>query len=296
MQGKVADFGIPDIFQLIASQGKSGILRIVGDNREIIFHFADGMIVDVFPDRKVRPPEGMLGRMLVDAGYLSDAELRRVLAAQQKGGKRLGEILVEERKISPETLGRYLRLQVKETLYFSLRIAEGEYRFESCAVRPPSWMTEPFRADVLLMEGMQFLDEYPVFREKFPPGKFSVARAPGVKADLSSLSEEERVIWRNLDFSSDPWRVCRKACVTWFEGVRALSMLLERGYIRVAPVEEKPGDAAREIRLEMERRLRLGWVRAACWSAVFAAAAWWLYNAFLSPAAAPAFSSWIAFF
>ena len=47
MQGKISDFSIPEIFQLVSSQGKSGSLAISGNDRITIFLFSDGRIVDV---------------------------------------------------------------------------------------------------------------------------------------------------------------------------------------------------------------------------------------------------------
>ncbi|HEU4949628.1 MAG TPA: DUF4388 domain-containing protein, partial [Candidatus Deferrimicrobiaceae bacterium] len=162
MQGKLTDFGIPDIFQLVSSQGKSGSLAISGNERVTVFLFSDGRIVDVQPDR--REPRSLLGTMLRDAGYLTDTELKRFLASQERGGKKIGELLVERGKISKEILSRFLVLQVKECLFNVLTLREGEYRFEGFAVPPVPWGGEPIRPDVLLMEGMQFLDEYSRYR------------------------------------------------------------------------------------------------------------------------------------
>ena len=39
MQGKITDFSIPDIFQLVSSQGKSGSLSISGNDRVTVFLF-----------------------------------------------------------------------------------------------------------------------------------------------------------------------------------------------------------------------------------------------------------------
>ena len=80
MQGKISDFSIPEIFQLVSSQGKSGSLAISGNDRITIFLFSDGRIVDVQPDR--REPRSLLGTMLRDAGHLTDSELKRFLDAQ----------------------------------------------------------------------------------------------------------------------------------------------------------------------------------------------------------------------
>src|SRR5512143_1826466 len=220
MQGKIADFGIPDIFQLVASQGKSGSLAITGKDRVTTFFFSGGKIVDVQPDR--RDSKSLLGTMLRDAGHLTDSELRRTLSEQGNGGKKIGEILVEKGRVSREVLARYLVLQVKECLFDVLTFREGEYRFEVAPVRPAEWGGDPIRPDVLLMEGMQFLDEYQRYRGIFPSGGYRIARKGKERVDPAALSEEERALWKSLDFSEDPDRVYRKACLTGFEGTKAL--------------------------------------------------------------------------
>jgi hypothetical protein len=295
MQGKIADFSIPDIFQLVSSQGKSGSLAISGEDRVTIFLFSGGRIVDVQPDR--RGSKSILGTMLRDAGYLTDSELKRILSSQRAGGKKIGEIMVEKGKISREILARYLVLQVKECLFDVLMLHEGEYRFEGFAVRPPAWGGEPIRADVLMMEGMQYLDEYPRYRNLFPPGGFRVARKRGERVDPFAFSAGERILWKALDFSEDPDRVYRKACLTGFEGIKAMAALLERGLIEVIATE--PGDrvdAARRLRDEVAFRRRFDAIRMAFWGAAMVAAAVWVSRGLLSREASRTFTAWVGFF
>ena len=294
MQGKIADFSIPDIFQLVSSQAKSGSLAISGENRVTIFLFSGGRIVDVQPDR--RESRSLLGTMLRDAGYLTDSELKRILSAQGVG-KKIGEILIEKGKVSKEVLARYLVLQVKECLFDVLTLREGEYRFEGFAVHPVAWGGEPIRPDILLMEGMQYLDEYPRYRDIFPSGDFQVRRKRGERVDMYALSEEERVLWKALDFSEEPDRVYRKACLTGFEGIKALSALLQRGLIEVSATE--PGarvDPGQRLREEITFRRRVDAIRMALWGAALAATAVWVYRGFLSLGAFRIFTEWIDFF
>jgi hypothetical protein len=295
MQGKISDFGIPDIFQLVSSQGKSGSLAISGNERVTVFLFSDGRIVDVQPDR--REPRSLLGTMLRDAGYLTDTELKRFLASQERGGKKIGELLVERGKISKEILSRFLVLQVKECLFNVLTLREGEYRFEGFAVRPAPWGGEAIRPDVLMMEGMQFLDEYPRIRGIFPPGVFRVARKGGERVDTYAFSEEERVLWRALDFSEDPDRVFRKACITGFEGMKALASLHGRGLIEVSEPEPRKGaDTGRRLRGEIAFRRRFEAVNMALWAAAAVAAAAWVYRGILSHGPSESFARWVDFF
>jgi hypothetical protein len=294
MQGKIADFGIPDIFQLVSSQSKSGSLAISGNDRVTIFLFADGKIVDVQPDR--REPRSLLGTMLRDAGLLTDSELTRFLDAQGGAGKKIGELLVEKGKISREVLFRYLTLQIKECLFEALLLTEGEYRFEGFAVRPTPWSGEPIRPDVLLMEGMQFLDEYPRYREKFPPGAYRVSRRKGERVDPNALTEPERTLWRALDYSDDPDRVFRKACMTGFDGIKGIAALRERGLVEVFTPQRERDDPAHRLRGERVFQLRFERGLAALWAVAAGAVAAWLYGSLLSPGAAEMFTGWVRFF
>jgi hypothetical protein len=295
VQGRIADFSIPDIFQLVSSQGKSGSLAIRGGERDVLFYFADGLIVDVQPDR--REPAAMLGRILTDAGVVTSEELKRGLTDQVKSGRKLGELLVEKETVSREALVRYLNLQLKETVFDVLRLKDGEYRFEGYAVRPSGIMGDPVRPDVILMEGMQYLDEFPRYREKFPSGDFRVTRKKGIKIDPSALAPEERIVWKALDFSDEPMRVFRRAFLTAFEGIKGLHSLLDRGLIEVSvPEENQGGDARGLIREELLRRKRIALLRAALWTAGGIATAIRLYEVLLAPDSAWLFSSWAGFF
>ena len=295
MQGKISDFSIPEIFQLVSSQGKSGSLAISGNDRITIFLFSDGRIVDVQPDR--REPRSLLGTMLRDAGHLTDSELKRFLDAQGGGGgKKIGELLVEKGKISREVLARFLALQVKECLFDVLTLKDGEYRFEGFAVRPPPWGGEPLRPDVLMMEGMQFLDEYPMYRGKLPTGPFRVSRRKGEKVDVKALSPEEGAVWKALEFSDDPDRVFRKACLTGFEGSKGLCLLLERGLVDAGAVTREGEDPALRLRREFSVRRGIDAANAFLWAAGLSIAAAWLYRSLLSRSAEGIFSEWTKFF
>jgi hypothetical protein len=147
------------------------------------------------------------------------------------------------------------------------------------------------------MEGMQFLDEYPRFRGIFPPGDFRVARKKGERVDMYALTEGERVLWKALEFSEDPARVYRKACLTGFEGVKALAALLNRGLIEVFSTE--PGDRVdpgQRLRDEITFRRRFDAIRMALWGAAVAAAAVWVYRDLLSLGAFRTFTVWVDFF
>jgi hypothetical protein len=260
-----------------------------------IFLFSGGRIVDVQPDR--RESKSLLGTMLRDAGYLSDSELKRLLSSQGAGGKKIGQVLVEKGKVPPEILARYLVLQVKECLFDVLTLREGEFRFEGFAVNPYAWGGEPIRPDILLMEGMQFLDEYSRYRGIFPAGDFRVARKAGERVDPYVLTEVERVLWKALDFSEDPDRVYRRLCLTGFEGVKGMAALFQRGLIEVSvPERVARVDPGQRLRDEVAFRCRFDAIRMGLWGAATAAAAVWVFRGLFSLEAYRAFTAWVDFF
>ena len=147
------------------------------------------------------------------------------------------------------------------------------------------------------MEGMQFLDEYPRYREIFPSGNYRVSRKKGERVDPYIFSEEERILWKALDFSEDPDRVYRKACMTGFEGIKALAALLQRGLIEVSTAD--PGDRVdpvQRLRDEIAYRRRFDAVRMALWGVAVAATAVWVYRGILSPGVFRIFTEWVDFF
>jgi hypothetical protein len=147
------------------------------------------------------------------------------------------------------------------------------------------------------MEGMQYLDEYPRYRGIFPSGDFRVARKGRERVDPSVFSEGERNLWKALDFSEDPDRVYRKACLTGFEGIKAMAALLERGLIEVtATVSGDRVDPARRLRDEIAFLRRFDAIRMALWGAAMAAAAVWVYRGLLSLGAFRTFTAWVEFF
>jgi hypothetical protein len=118
LKGKISEFGIADIFQLLFVQQKSGALEIITSKGEMVFIFKEGQLVDVTPD--VRIKDQLIGQMLVDGGFISDTERNRYLKVHLRKGKKFGEILLEKEIVDDDTLSRFLTIQIKECFFQAL--------------------------------------------------------------------------------------------------------------------------------------------------------------------------------
>jgi len=143
---------------------------------------------------------------------------------------------------------------------------------------------------------MQFMDEYPVLRQKFPPGDFRVLRKKEEDVDSDLFSGPEYILWKALAFSNEPARVFRKACMTVFEGIKLLSEFHDRGLIWIESAVESDEDTVAPV---YEKKRSLKWqsvIKAALLAGVLAAVLLWAAKLFLSSEESQFFRSWMGFF
>ena len=91
LEGTIKDFGLPDIFQLIGLQRKTGILTLTSDNETVTVSFENGMVV--MADSNSKRLEDRLGNVLVKQGKLGKDRLDEALETQKQTLQRLGHIL-----------------------------------------------------------------------------------------------------------------------------------------------------------------------------------------------------------
>src|SRR5439155_1808838 len=77
-----------------------------------------------------------LGDILVKHGKITQGQLEAGVQRQTKElGKKLGEILVGMAVITQTDLGRFMRVQIEESVYFLFTLTQGTFNFEA-GVRP----------------------------------------------------------------------------------------------------------------------------------------------------------------
>jgi hypothetical protein len=167
LEGTFKDFGLADIFQLVGLQKKTGVLTVRGEGgRLVTVSFEKGMVV--FADEFQRSEDERLGSVLLRTRLLSQEQLARAMEIQASNAQRLGHILVEQRFISRPALAQALQLQVKETVYRLFRWQVGSYHFSPEPVTFDPELYVPVPAELVLMEGIRMIDEWPILEKKIP--------------------------------------------------------------------------------------------------------------------------------
>jgi hypothetical protein len=262
LEGTIRDFGLPDIFQLIGLQRKTGLLTLTNekDEESVTVTFENGMVV--MADSSVRRLEDRLGNVLVKQGKLTRERLDDALAVQKQTLQRLGHVLVSGSAITSKDLRDALQVQVSQIVFRVFRWRDGRYLFApSDAVDYDRENFAPMSTDFILMEGIRMVDEWPIIEKKIPsfdivfrpvvdPGLIDVGaggaerRAPSSATGRIRLAADEERVFRRVDGVRTVQAIIDSTGIGEFEGCRILFDFLNRNLI--APAGQGTAPAADE--------------------------------------------------
>lgn len=127
IEGTLDEFRLPDILQMVAQQGKTGILTIQGESTIVAVSFLGGRVVSA--DSLEETVEDRLGTVLVREEILSKADFAEVVERQRRGEGRLVDLLVDGGYLHRDEVLDSLRLQTTELLRQLLAWEHGEFKF-----------------------------------------------------------------------------------------------------------------------------------------------------------------------
>ena len=257
LEGTIKDFGLPDIFQLIGLQRKTGLLTLKNEKDQVTVVFENGMVVNA--DSSTKRLEDRLGNVLVKQGKLSKERLEDALNTQKQTLQRLGHVLTTQSYITVKDLKDAINVQVSQIVFKVFRWRDGEYHFEPTeSVDYDRENFSPLSADFILMEGIRMVDEWPIIEKKIPSmdivfkpavdphsievGGGAEAESMGgvtpepkrVAASSSSkirLTPEEERIFRKVDGARTVQAIIDSVGMSEFDTCRMLFDLLNRNLI-----------------------------------------------------------------
>jgi hypothetical protein len=204
--GRLEDLALPDIFQIISLSKKTGTLILKGKSGSAVVVFKNGQVIQAATDNL----RDTLGNILISRGALTEQDLSRALDSQKKlkGGKRLGQILVEMGIIGQQTLEETIREQIENMIYSLLTWEDGFFNFELGDVTPGDKIevvTHEFllkagiNPEYLLMESARVLDEKRRESDKKPtsappPPKPQQTAKQKAATEFSEFLEEQGMV------------------------------------------------------------------------------------------------------
>ena len=87
LEGKLKDFGIADILQLLAQQQKTGLLLVERKTESAEIYFLNGLVIETRSSQH----SDRLGEMLIRGGYINRQQVDAALAHQDDAFDFLGK-------------------------------------------------------------------------------------------------------------------------------------------------------------------------------------------------------------
>lgn len=254
LHGRLADFTLEEILQLIALQQKTGLLT-VDASYPMVLAFESGMLVGYRDVRRMGTDP--LESYLKNYGYFHGESWEHIDFVQRHSKLDLTEILVNEGLVDADELAHLQMEAAQEDIFRGMQLRDGRYQFmpgrEGLAglngrVR--------IKVDGVLMEAVRRIDEIGGLRERFFSNDLKL-RATESSADPGSRSAPERRLIALLAKELTLGRVIAQARMSEFDTLSTLDQLREDGLITVASMPRVSTDDVKDVvgQLRTDRKL-----------------------------------------
>jgi len=248
LQGRLADFTLEEILQLIALQQKTGLLT-VDASYPMFLAFDSGMLV-AYRDRR-RAGADPLEEFLKRYGFFEVAAWENVEFVQKNSRLDLTEILVSEKMLSEEELEKVQFDAAQEDVFRGMQLRDGRYHFT------PGHDTMTglkgrvrFKVDGLLMEAVRRIDEFKGLRETYFSNDLTIRRTD-VEVDVEERSPSERALLSLLGRENMLGVLVSNGRMAEFDTLSYLEQLRQDGLIsvqsRTRPEKEVDEAASRRV-------------------------------------------------
>lgn len=258
LQGSLRDFGIADIFQLIAQQQKTGVLQLRRPDKGLDVYFTSGLICSALPPGE--DPHIRLGQHLVRSGVLEPGVLKQASDKATQNLTKLRDFLVGSRLVGNDVVASIEKLYTFEAIYDLFVWQEGEFAFVQKDVQRNPNSFDPVSAEHVLMDGFRMVDEWPAIKRIVPdpgariqklstpqpvakPAKKKGGGDPFDMSDLmddddddeesTGLSETEQKILQLADTGRNVQWVIDRSRMGAFEATKAVADLVTKGYLKL---------------------------------------------------------------
>lgn len=257
LEGNVKDFGLSEIFQLIAIQKKSGLLSVSGDQNMAIF-FRDGAIISTRDRRSIAYDP--LKDYLLKYGFINRSEMNNLQRIQVETKLDLTDILISENYFTPEELSAIFNEQIQESIQEVLSWPKSYYTFiGGNNVLQGVTSFAAIKVEGILMESMRRIDEFPELQRIFPSEKMLLRRQDEAEEKQTELERHEAAIYELLEYERSLGELISHARMARFCTYETCKNLLEKGLLEIlsepASLEEAQQEMVIEERTHRSRKL-----------------------------------------
>jgi hypothetical protein len=209
LEGDLACFEVPDLLTFLHQGERSGVLSMERPDQETKLYLRAGNPVFAASTRD----DLRLGALLVRHGRVAQEVIDEALQHQTTRGPRLGRLLVVAGLLTEAELASFLKVQVSEVIFETFGWATGGFTFWERVPPPPTAVTLEMEIENLLLEGIRRVDVRARLSELFPDLTMAVevtVNPDRVKHTVTLTPEEWNVLFL-LDGRRSLGEICRLA-------------------------------------------------------------------------------------
>ena len=242
LQGKIDDFGIADIFQLIGQQQRSGILTMRGGNKTAEILFANGMISRANP-HYLSPGLDPFGHCMIKAKLITEQSLQRALKTQEESLESLESILLELKLLRQDQLQTVHDNLVLETLYDVLQWKTGDYDFTVKDVSHDERFGTLMSIEHILLDLLRMIDEEPELARRIPHHDIILQREVIDEETMETLNIEgelgayEEIVFNLTNGKRTVQDIIDQSLLGQYNTIKSMVNLLDAGYAKKISVD-----------------------------------------------------------
>lgn len=246
LQGRLADFTLEEILQLIALQQKTGLLT-VDASYPMILAFESGILVGYRDVRRLGSDP--LESFLKAYGFFGPETWEHIDFVQRHSKLDLTEILVNESVIDADELATLQMEAAQEDIFRGMQLRDGRYHFMPGRDGMAGLKGRVrFKVDGLLMEAVRRIDEIGSLRERFFSNDLKIKLLES-ETDTSERSGTDRRVLALLVRTPTLGQIVAQARMAEFDTLSTLDGLLSDGLIALQSIPR-----ARDIDPEVQMR------------------------------------------
>jgi len=269
LQGDLKEFGIPEVFQLLEQQEKTGCLLIDMENQVVEVYFEEGRIAGAFSGGQT-PAEAFL-KHIEKLGLLSEKEVAAVKRQREKDLRSIPDILKEKSVIGRKDIDVLLREHLEELIFPIFERRRGSFSFVQDKTLSAEWvLSQPSPVEPLILEGLRQTDEWPLLKkrvgslEEVPQRQLVLAGEKGssrkkllegflgrkkTEPGLSEndleldgeefLSSQEKMVYNLIDGKRNLGDIICSSGLGNYSACKAFLSLVDRDWVRLAAPKTK---------------------------------------------------------
>lgn len=227
---------VVDVIGMIASHRWRGEFQIVTGTTHYQLMINQGTLQYATSNR----PEDKLNNWLAEG---VPERLLKQVKGELLPGQRFEDVMVQRGVLTEEQLLKRAEDLSRKVFFDALTLSDGKYAFvvlpETLQAAPP--MSLQLRITEMLLQGVERIDEFALFRKKIPHGYVRpvVIERPGVAVE----EPNQRMILMHADGQRTLEEIARIAGLVEFECLKAAHELIEAGHLELR-IEELIDDYA----------------------------------------------------